>query len=67
MTVNELMARLEEFDGDMEVHVAVQPSWPLQCEIQDVVENNDCEESPVVYIAASDGVDYAPRSVYEGH
>ena len=66
MTVNELMARLAELDGDMEVHIAVQPGWPLQCEIQDVVEHNDHEGTTTVYIAASDSVDYAPREVYEG-
>lgn len=66
MTVDELMARLAELDGDMEVHIAVQPRWPMQCEIQNVVENIDGEGNPKVYIAASDNVDYAPQEVYEG-
>lgn len=66
MTVNELMARLAELDGDMEVHIAVQPRWPMQCEIQNVVEHNDHDGTPTVYIAASDSAGYAPLEVYEG-
>lgn len=29
MTVNELIERLQEFNGDAEVHLMTQPNWPF--------------------------------------
>lgn len=67
MTVNELMARLEELDGDMVVRIATQPNWPLEFEIQDVVDIDDRQGTPTVYLAASEGGDYAPHAVFEDY
>ena len=38
MKVSELLELLEDVDGDAEVRLAFQPSWPLQYRIGEVVE-----------------------------
>lgn len=37
MTVNDLIATLEQFDGEAPVFLAMQPSWPFEYSIGDVV------------------------------
>jgi len=63
MTVRELIELLEEYDGDYEVLLAHQPSWPLQFTVshvishEEILENNydededeESEPEDVVYI-----------------
>jgi hypothetical protein len=37
MTVRDLIAALEDYDQDAEVRIAIQPRWPLEYSISDVV------------------------------
>lgn len=37
MTVRDLIAALEDYDPDAEVRIAIQPRWPLEYSISDVV------------------------------
>jgi hypothetical protein len=68
MTVEELIAELEQYDRDAEVRVAIQPQWPLACDVQNVVSaadlpvgrddepapaRDDLDVAPVVWIAVS--------------
>jgi hypothetical protein len=46
MTVEDLIAELEQYDRDAEVRVAVQPSWPLACDVQNVVSSFDFATRP---------------------
>ena len=45
MTVADLIAQLEDFDGECEVRFASQPSWPFEYSISDtlVEGGDDCE------------------------
>ena len=45
MTVRELIDILEGYDGDGQVLFVVQPNWPFEYSIADVVERADCEGS----------------------
>lgn len=38
MTVGELIERLESFEDDLEVSLAMQPSWPFEYSIGDIVD-----------------------------
>lgn len=65
MTVDDLIAELEQYDRDAEVRVAIQPQWPLACDIANVassfdfptrpdpVSSDDVPFVPVVWIAVS--------------
>lgn len=60
MTVDELKEILEDYDGDMEVHIAFQPSWPLEYSIDsDAVAEHD----GILYLAERDQVGYLPGEV----
>jgi len=41
MTVAELIYELENFDEDMEIRFASQPSWPFEYDINGVVFSDD--------------------------
>lgn len=65
MTVAELLERLEDVDPDAEVRLAIQPSYPFQHEIADVVEVTDDDRGDgttetVVYIAEAGQLWSAP-------
>ena len=45
MTVRELIDILEGYDDDGQVLFAVQPNWPFEYSIADVVERADFEDS----------------------
>lgn len=68
MTVEELIAELEQYDLDAEVRVAIQPQYPIACDVQNVVSaaslpvdgddepvpaRDDLDVAPVVWIAVS--------------
>ncbi len=44
MTVQELIDELDCCDGDAEVHILAQPSWPFEYTIAAVVEATDCPD-----------------------
>ena len=76
MTVRDLISALEDYDQDAEVRIAIQPRWPLEYTISDVVCSdsiNDAEEGDgepdhdkpvVVYITEGQQVGYAPPQVF---
>ena len=81
MTLNQLIEMLKEAQeqlgesSDCEVRLAVQPSWPLACYVDEVtLEPSSTEkgrEGPVVWIAAGSGVGYdehpyAPKQAWDG-
>lgn len=67
MTVDDLIAELEQYDRDAEVRVAIQPSYPLACDVPNVIAGSELphrdvddpargdvvEDVPVVWIAVS--------------
>ncbi len=63
MTVAELIEELRYIDQNAEVRLAQQPNWPLEYEIDSVVEvnalNND--EESVVYIGEGRQIGYLPQ------
>lgn len=70
MTLNELIESLETLreelgDGDMQVLVASQPSYPLRNRIANVT-GGDLDEDANVWIAVTEDYDrpYAPRSAW---
>ena len=73
MTVQELIELLEEFEGDTQVRIAYQPSYPLRALVSNVTSAADDEDDPdskeIVWIATSDYVPsqenpYAPRAAW---
>lgn len=71
MRVNELRDALEDLDGDLEVRIGWQPSWPLRMRVAGVVTPQDLQdiredeydEEPdeaesFVWLVGSEGVDY---------
>lgn len=78
MTVRDLISALEDYDQDAEVRIAIQPRWPLEYTISDVVcsdsigEAEEADEEPdpdkplVVYITEGQQVGYAPAGVFGG-
>jgi len=53
VTVRELISLLEQYDGDNEVVLAIQPSWPFEHSIGEVVEMPEAKvEWGVQYIDA---------------
>jgi len=75
MTVGELIGELEQFDEDAEVRLAMQPSWPFEYSIGQVVSGADAHDDPddepdiervmdgFVYIAEERQVRYLPGAV----
>lgn len=78
MTVGELISRLEEYDEESEVRLALQPAHPLDASILGVISTGEFDgEAPseddgkmtaedAVYIAAEEARAYAPSGVYGG-
>jgi len=61
MTVGELRELLEGVDDDVEVRLAVQPSWPFEHRVtSDVTVRDD-----VVYLADAGQIGYLPEGVAE--
>lgn len=77
MIVYELKILLEDFDEDAEVRLAMQPSWPMEYTIGDVVlvEEDlsrtmseyqvDEHEPGIVYISEGDQLGYLPQRATE--
>ena len=80
MTVQELIDILSDFDSDLQVRIALQPTWPLAATVEAVTEvkpdsdsDDDSDDdstspAPTVWIAAG-GVPwsespYAPRAAW---
>ena len=70
------MQILEDYDQDAEVRIAIQPRWPLEYSISDVVcsdsikpdeddeENEDEDQPVVVYLTEGTQIGYAPAGVF---
>jgi hypothetical protein len=72
MTVNELIMLLEDMDGDTEVRLAMQPSWPFEYSIGGIVRVSSLEDEEyddegngesVVYIGEGTQMGYLPNIV----
>ena len=75
MTVGELKAILDNLDDDSEIRLAMQPSWPFEYDISDVipVEDEDATDeeietfngSPcdIVYLVEGRQIGYLPGHV----
>lgn len=61
MIVYELKMLLEDLDEDAEVRLAMQPSWPMEYTIGDVVL---VEETPLHELDEHEVDDYTPGIVY---
>lgn len=77
MTVGELRSLLEQYDEDAPVRVAIQPSYPLACVVNNVISREEMGGEPerdeaadrVVWIATSQvgsysESPYAPRDAW---
>ena len=68
MLISELIERLQDIQADhpdAEVRLAMQPSWPFEYSIHQVVtvedlEDPEGEEAPVVYISEGAQLGYLP-------
>lgn len=60
MTVQELITTLEDFDPDAVVRLAIQPSWPFEYRIGDVIDAVDEAGNQLVYLAEGGQVRYLP-------
>lgn len=61
MVVSELIALLQDFDGDTEVRLAIQPSWPFEHRVGQValVAGLDGEgDADIVYIGEGEQLGY---------
>lgn len=65
MTLNELISGLQElqdsFEGDPEVKVAQQPTWPLAADLRALTRIGD-----TLWIATEEDGGYAPEKAWEG-
>lgn len=59
MTVEDLIYELQEMNPEAEVRLAMQPNWPFEYSIGDIVEV-DFEDGPVVYFGEGSQLDYLP-------
>lgn len=64
MTVGELIEILEDFDSDMEVRIAEQPSYPMEYEI-DGVAGYKTDEGKCAYICEGYQLGYASREIWD--
>ena len=71
MTVIELKEALEGIPDDAEVRLAMQPSWPFEYSIGDVIPVEPDEEAPadeevkVVYLTEGSQLGYLPGNASE--
>jgi hypothetical protein len=72
MTVRELIEQLEDFDPELEVHLAYQPRYPLAARIEGAKEarnvferRNATPRAVYIFADASSANGYAPGSVYD--
>jgi hypothetical protein len=72
MTVNELIMLLEDMDGDTEVRLAIQPSWPFEYSVGSIVRcspleyeeyDREGDGESVVYIGEGSQLGYLPLVV----
>lgn len=61
MNVGELIELLSNYEDDLEVRLATQPSWPFEYSITDVVSHHD----GIVYVAEGRQIDYLNSEVVE--
>ena len=68
MNVSELMSILECMDESAEVKIVIQPSWPLESKVHNVVSTEDLvatERGNLVYIVSGEFTDYGPRNAWD--
>ena len=65
MTLTELIGELQEmqdsFEGDLEVKVAQQPTWPLAADLRTLTRIGD-----TLWIATEEDGEYAPQRAWKG-
>lgn len=74
MKVRELIEALEEYDGELEVLIAHQPSYPLEARVLRVSSLSDIDEEgelpegteDTVYVVARESSGYASRRLFSG-
>lgn len=76
MRVRELLEILEYMNGDDEIRIASQPSWPMEHAIYDAVwvgiphtpyedEDDDTQAPGVVYIVEGEQLGYLPEAAQQ--
>lgn len=72
MTVIELREALEQMPDEAEVRLAMQPSWPFEYSIMDVIPMEPDEEEPeeddpirIVYLVEGSQLGYLPAAATE--
>lgn len=74
MTVGDLLAALQGFDEGTEVRLAMQPSWPFEYSISEVIpvnlkddedDEDDETEPDVVYLVEGTQLGYLPQKATE--
>lgn len=72
MTVKELINELQQYPEESEVRLAMQPNWPFEYSISDVVytppvlnDNEEEEEIGIVYLAEERQIGYLPGIISE--
>lgn len=65
MTVGELKEVLDQMDDDIEVRLAMQPSWPFEYTINDyaVIEGEDEDDVGTLYLTEGHQIGYLPKAV----
>jgi len=69
MTVDELRGQLEDMPGEAEVRLAMQPSWPFEYSIDQILFVEKVEDEgrmdDVVYLSEGGQIGYLPGDVKE--
>jgi hypothetical protein len=66
MTVSELISQLQEFDGNLEVKIGIQPNYPLQATISNLWEGEqDSDYENTIYIATNAASEYFTKDAWE--
>lgn len=65
--IEELERCAESYGDEVEVRLAIQPTWPFEHSIDQVeVDNGDLDKPAVVYIAEGSQLGYLPGEVTSG-
>ena len=65
MTTSDLINLLESVDPDTEVRLAMQPSWPFEYSIGEVIEINpkNIPKKSIIYLSEERQIGYLPKEV----
>lgn len=65
MTVEQLIAALEQLPPEAEVRLAIQPAWPFEYAISAITEAVPLPEGDVVYLIEGTQLGYLPGEARE--